>query len=159
MACEVNDKEINSQCAEFLVRPSYIHYTYKYKFISTYSYIYVAYMYMFTYTCMCIHICVHTLTVPKIYKYTNMSTHPNIYVYLYFVHQKRCSESVCKEAVKLHWSRNIRSIRDPATPQKDYPYSKRCWDGLIRQWRRRLHEWDNLEEALRIRAAYTLVIT
>ena len=25
MACEVNDKEINSQCAELLVRPSYDH--------------------------------------------------------------------------------------------------------------------------------------
>ena len=24
MACEVNNKEINSQCAELLVRPSYI---------------------------------------------------------------------------------------------------------------------------------------
>ena len=23
MACEVNNKEINSQCAEFLVRPTY----------------------------------------------------------------------------------------------------------------------------------------
>ena len=26
MACEVNNKEINSQCAELLVRPSYIVY-------------------------------------------------------------------------------------------------------------------------------------
>ena len=25
MACEVNNKEINSQCAELLVRPTYIH--------------------------------------------------------------------------------------------------------------------------------------
>ena len=51
--------------------------------------------------------------------------------------------------------KNMRHIRDPATPQKDYPYSKRCWDGLVRSWRRRLHEWDEPSVALNLRGAYT----
>ena len=51
--------------------------------------------------------------------------------------------------------KNMRHIRDPATPQKDYPYSKRCWDGLVRSWRRKLHEWDNPSVALNLRGAYT----
>ena len=42
MACEVNNKEINSQCAELLVRPTY-NYIYNYRTNSTmlYSYFYV----------------------------------------------------------------------------------------------------------------------
>ena len=51
--------------------------------------------------------------------------------------------------------KNMRHIRDPATPQKDYPYSKRCWDGLVRSWRRKLHEWDEPSVALNLRGAYT----
>ncbi|KAJ3056220.1 hypothetical protein HK097_007703 [Rhizophlyctis rosea] len=31
---------------------------------------------------------------------------------------------------------------DPETPDKHSKCSKRCWDGLVRQWRRRLHQWD-----------------
>ncbi|TPX60899.1 hypothetical protein PhCBS80983_g01497 [Powellomyces hirtus] len=31
---------------------------------------------------------------------------------------------------------------DPETPKKETRCSKRCWDGLIRQWRRELHVWD-----------------
>ncbi|TPX65576.1 hypothetical protein SpCBS45565_g05092 [Spizellomyces sp. 'palustris'] len=31
---------------------------------------------------------------------------------------------------------------DPETPKKHAKCSKRCWDGLIRHWRRKLHEWD-----------------
>ena len=34
MACEVNNIEINSQCAELLVRPTYIVYATKYKIFS-----------------------------------------------------------------------------------------------------------------------------
>ncbi|XP_063682891.1 uncharacterized protein LOC134817604 [Bolinopsis microptera] len=51
--------------------------------------------------------------------------------------------------------KGLRNIRDPATPRKDYPYSKRCWDGLVRSWRRKLHEWDEPSVALGLRAAYT----
>lgn len=51
--------------------------------------------------------------------------------------------------------KNLRNIRDPATPKKDYPYSKRCWDGLVRSWRRKLHEWDSPKVGLELRAAYT----
>ena len=51
--------------------------------------------------------------------------------------------------------KGLRNIRDPATPRKDYPYSKRCWDGLVRSWRRKLHEWDEPTVALGLRAAYT----
>ena len=31
MVCEVNNKEINSQCAELLVRPTYITTSYKFE--------------------------------------------------------------------------------------------------------------------------------
>ena len=30
----------------------------------------------------------------------------------------------------------------PVTPRKDRDCSKRGWDGLVRKWRRALHEWD-----------------
>ena len=32
--------------------------------------------------------------------------------------------------------------RHPGTPNKERVYSKRQWDGIVRQWRRRLHAWD-----------------
>ena len=51
--------------------------------------------------------------------------------------------------------KNLRNIRDPRTPEKDGPYSKRCWDGLIKTWRRRLHEWDTPEIGLKMRAVYS----
>lgn len=51
--------------------------------------------------------------------------------------------------------KNLRNIRDAATPKKDYPYSKRCWDGLIRSWRRKLHDWDDPKRGLDLRAVYT----
>ena len=51
--------------------------------------------------------------------------------------------------------KSMRNIRDPATPKKDHPYSKRCWDGLVRSWRRKLHEWDEPNVALNLRGAYT----
>ncbi|KAI9092168.1 histone RNA hairpin-binding protein RNA-binding domain-containing protein [Phlyctochytrium arcticum] len=35
---------------------------------------------------------------------------------------------------------------DPETPKKHAKCSKRCWDGLIRHWRRKLHEWDPPEQ-------------
>jgi hypothetical protein len=34
------------------------------------------------------------------------------------------------------------SDRHPVTPNKERVYSKRQWDGIVRQWRRRLHTWD-----------------
>lgn len=51
--------------------------------------------------------------------------------------------------------RHLRNIRDPTTPNKDDPCSKRCWCGNVRRWRRQLHEWDNPTKALTTRAAYT----
>ncbi|KAI8801262.1 hypothetical protein BJ742DRAFT_837886 [Cladochytrium replicatum] len=38
--------------------------------------------------------------------------------------------------------RNRRKKGDPQTPDKHMKCSKRCWDGLIRAWRRKLHQWD-----------------
>ncbi|KAJ3188292.1 hypothetical protein HDU85_005443 [Gaertneriomyces sp. JEL0708] len=38
--------------------------------------------------------------------------------------------------------RHKRKRTDPQTPNKYSKCSKRCWDGLIRHWRRKLHEWD-----------------
>ncbi|KAJ3005279.1 hypothetical protein HKX48_000769, partial [Thoreauomyces humboldtii] len=38
--------------------------------------------------------------------------------------------------------RHRRKRTDPETPKKETRCSKRCWDGLIRQWRRELHVWD-----------------
>lgn len=35
-----------------------------------------------------------------------------------------------------------RSREDPKTPDRFKLMSKRAWDGLIRKWRRRLHDWD-----------------
>ncbi|KAF5274712.1 hypothetical protein FQA39_LY07104 [Lamprigera yunnana] len=38
--------------------------------------------------------------------------------------------------------RNRRKRDDPATPNKYIKYSRRAWDGLVRQWRLRLHKYD-----------------
>eukprot|EP00899_Mesostigma_viride_P012443 jgi/Mesvir1/2119/Mv16647-RA.1 len=38
--------------------------------------------------------------------------------------------------------RHHRRRSDPATPDKSRGISKRCFDGLVRAWRRKLHQWD-----------------
>ena len=40
------------------------------------------------------------------------------------------------------YHRDKRKRSDPWTPDKTEQQSKRGWDGLVRMWRRRLHNWD-----------------
>ena len=42
-----------------------------------------------------------------------------------------------KEVSKLE-----RKHQHPETPDKHSKCSKRTWDGLVRSWRRKLHQWD-----------------
>jgi len=51
--------------------------------------------------------------------------------------------------------KSMRHLKDPNTPPKKHPYSKRCWDGLVRAWRKRLHHWDDPNVGLEKRALYS----
>jgi len=37
-------------------------------------------------------------------------------------------------------------VGDPRTPDKYKKMSKRCWDGLVRVWRKQLHKYDPPKE-------------
>ncbi|ORX55261.1 hypothetical protein BCR36DRAFT_410203 [Piromyces finnis] len=39
-----------------------------------------------------------------------------------------------------------RKKTDPWTPDKYTKCSKRCWDGMVRSWRRQLHNWDPVSD-------------
>jgi len=43
-------------------------------------------------------------------------------------------------------NRHKRQVNDPKTPDKYKKMSKRCWDGLVRAWRRQLHKHDPPKE-------------
>lgn len=40
------------------------------------------------------------------------------------------------------FSRHERTKGHPKTPPKNLKYTRRAWDGLIKNWRVRLHCWD-----------------
>lgn len=42
----------------------------------------------------------------------------------------------------IYFNRNKRKNTDPKTPDPHLRFSKRRWDGLVRKWRRQLHEYD-----------------
>jgi hypothetical protein len=42
----------------------------------------------------------------------------------------------------LTWDRTSRQRHHPWTPNIHMKCSKRCWDGMVRSWRRKLHLWD-----------------
>ena len=39
--------------------------------------------------------------------------------------------------------KNRRHRRDPRTPDKYLKYSRRQWDGLVRAWKKQVHDWNN----------------
>ena len=43
----------------------------------------------------------------------------------------------------------------PRTPDPYSDISKRCFDGQVRAWRRRLHEWENMESLVKVEKTIT----
>jgi histone RNA hairpin-binding protein len=45
-------------------------------------------------------------------------------------------------AYAIENNRQQRTKSDPQTPDVRAKYSKRQWDGIMKKWRRQLHQWD-----------------
>lgn len=51
--------------------------------------------------------------------------------------------SFCLQKCSLHFIfRSSRKKNRPKTPPKTLKYTRRAWDGLVKNWRVRLHCWD-----------------
>lgn len=50
--------------------------------------------------------------------------------------------------IKLNGNREKRTRQQPKTPPKNFQYSRRSFDAMVKIWRKQLHDYDNPNQVI-----------